>query len=93
MFDRLREPCLAMTSKEKKQKIKEINLEWQPGTDIRFFLSSVQKLSKQLRDEYDLEWANDMRQTHVVSEFQDSKVFTEEEMVKRRNGNLLHQSI
>ena len=81
MFDHLREQCLAMTSKEKKQKLKDINLEWEPNTDIRVFLSSVQKLTEQLRDEYDLERANDMRQTHVVSEFQDSEIFIEEEMM------------
>ena len=60
---------------------KRDHLEWQPSTDIRVFLSSVQRLSKQLQDEYDLEWANDMKMTHVVSEFQDSEIFTEEEMM------------
>ena len=37
MIDHLREQCLAMTSKEKKQKLKQIDLAWDHGDDIRVF--------------------------------------------------------
>ena len=81
MLEHLREQCLAMTSREKKQKLKEVNLEWEQGDDVRVFLSKVQKLQEQLQDQYDLDWAEDVRMTHIVSEFADSNIFTEEEMM------------
>ena len=70
-----------MTSREKKQKLKDINLEWEHGDDVRVFLSKVQKLQEQLQDQYDLDWAEDVRMTHIVSEFADSNIFTEEGMM------------
>ena len=81
MLEHLREQCLAMTFKEKKKKLKEININWDHGDDIRVFLRNVQKLKDQLDDEYGIEWADDMRMTHVLSEFYDSAIFTEEEMM------------
>ena len=45
------------------------------------FLSKVQKLREELNDEYDLDWTDDMRLTHVVAELSNSNIFTEEEMM------------
>ena len=42
----------------------------------------MQKLKEQLEDEYGIDWADDMRITHVVAELCDSEVFTEEEMME-----------
>ena len=63
------------------EKPKQIDLEWNPGDDILVFLSKVQKLKEELEDEYDLDWADGMRLTHVVSELSDSNIFTEEAMM------------
>ena len=71
-----------MMFREKKQKLKEINIKWEHGVDIRVFLSNVQKLKDQLEDEYGIDWADEMRMTHVVSELCESKIFTEEEMME-----------
>ena len=67
MLEHLTEQCLALTFKEKKKKLKEINLKWEHGEDIRVFLSNVQKLQETLEDEYGIEWPEDMRKTHVVA--------------------------
>ena len=53
MLKQLKEQCMAMTFKEKRKKLNEINLKWEPGEDIHVFLSNVQKLQEQLEDEYD----------------------------------------
>ena len=42
----LKEQCLAMTFREKKQKLKKINIPWEHGVDICVFLSNVQKLKE-----------------------------------------------
>ena len=38
-------------------------------------------MKDQLDDEYGIDWANDMRMTHVLSELYGSEIFTEEEMM------------
>ena len=80
MLDHLREQCLALTSTEKRRKLKQIELEWKPEDDLQVFLLKVQKLKEELEEEYDLTWEEDMRMTHVVSELAESNVFTEEEL-------------
>ena len=81
MLEHLREQRLAMTFKEKKKKLKEINISWEHGDDICVFLQNVQKLKDQLDDEYGIDWADDMRMMHVLSELYESEIFTEEEMM------------
>ena len=56
MLEHLREQCLAVTFKEKKKKLKEINISWDHGDDIRVFLRNIQKLKDQLDDEYGIDW-------------------------------------
>ena len=70
-----------MTFREKKKRLKEINIRWEHGVDSRAFLSNVQKLNEQLEDEHGIDWADDMRMTHLVSELCHNEVFTEEEMM------------
>ena len=65
-----------------KKKLKEINLTWGHGDDIRVFLSNIQKLQETLEDAYGIKWREDMRMTHLVAEFADSDIFTEEEMME-----------
>ena len=67
MLEHLTEQCLALTFKEKKKKLKEINLTWGHRNDIRVFLSNIQKLKETLEDEYGIERPKDMRMTHVVA--------------------------
>ena len=81
MLTHLTEQCLALTTGDKKKKLKQIELEWTPGDDIRVFFSKVQKLKDELEDEYGIDWTDDLRMTHVVSELTDSNIFTEEEMM------------
>ena len=61
--------------------MKQIELEWTPGDNIRVFFTKIQKLKDELEDEYGIEWTDDLRITHVVSELADSNIFTEEEMM------------
>ena len=70
-----------MTFREKKKKLKEINISWEHGDDIHVFLRNVQKLKDQLDNEYGIDWADNMRMTHVLSELYDCEIFTEEEMM------------
>ena len=85
MLEHLTEQCLALTFKEKKKKLKEINLTWGHGDDIRVFLSKIQKLQETLEDKYGIKWPEDMRMTHIVAEFADSGIFTKEAMMEWEN--------
>ena len=60
MLAHLSEQCLAITTKERKKKLKQIELEWTPGDDIRVFFTKVQKLKDELEDEYGIEWTDDL---------------------------------
>ena len=55
-----------MTFKEKKRKLKEIDIKWEHGDEICVFLRDVQKWKDQLDTEYGIDCADDMRMTHVL---------------------------
>ena len=49
MIDRLEQKCLALTARDKKTKMKDVNLPWDRDDDIETYFVKAEKLEEDLQ--------------------------------------------
>ena len=55
MLDHLEQQCLALTARDKKMKMKDLNLPWDRDDDIETYFVKADKLEEDLQENYDVE--------------------------------------
>ena len=81
MLDHLESQCLALTGREKAQKLKSINLTWDRNDAIGTFFNKIYKLEEELLDNYGIVWSDSMKVTLAVDEMYSSNIFTADDMM------------
>ena len=52
MLNHLEQQCLALTARDKKTKIKDVNLPWDQDDDIETYFVKAEKLEEDLQENY-----------------------------------------
>ena len=81
MLDRLEQECLALTARDKKTKMKDVNLPWDRDDDIETYFVKAEKLEEDLQDNYGIEWPTSMKITQAEDEMYRSNMFSKEELM------------
>ena len=80
MLDHLEQQCLALTAREKKTKMKDVNLPWDRDHDIETYFVKAGKLEEDLQENYSIEWKNSMKITQAEDKMYRSNMFSKEEL-------------
>ena len=81
MLHHLDKQCLALTGREKKEKMDSINLEWNQDDDIETYFVKADKLEEELLLDYGITWPTSMKITQVIDQMYASNVFSEDDMM------------
>ena len=81
MLDHLEQQCLALTAREKKTKMKDVNLPWDRDDDIETYFVKTDKLRKDLQENYGIKWPTSMKITQAEDEIYLSNMFSKEELM------------
>jgi hypothetical protein len=81
MLHHLNKQCLALTGREKKEKMDIINLEWNQDDGIETYFVKADKLEEELLLDYDIIWPTSMKITQVIDQMYASNVFSEDDMM------------
>ena len=81
MLHHLNKQCLALTGREKKEKMDTINLEWNQDDDIETYFVKADKLEEELLLDYGITWPTSMKITQVIDQMYASNVFSEDDMM------------
>ena len=65
MIDHLEQQCLALTVRDKKTKMKDVNLPWDRDDDIETYFVKADKLEEDLQENYIIEWPTIMNITQA----------------------------
>ena len=63
MLDYLEQQCLTLTARDKKTKMKDVNLPWDRDNDIKTYFVKADKLDEDLQENYGIEWPTSMKIT------------------------------
>ena len=55
MLDNIEQQCLALTAREKKTKMKDVNIPWDRDDDIETYFVMADKLDEDLQENYGIE--------------------------------------
>ena len=81
MLDHLKQQCLALTVRDKKTKMKDVNLPWDRDDDIETYFVKANKLEEDIRENYGIEWTTRMNITQAEDEMYRSNMFSKEELM------------
>ena len=81
MLDHLNQQCLALTVRDKKTKMKDVNLPWDRDDDIETYFVKANKLEEDLQENYSIEWPTSMKITQAEDEMYRSNMFSKEELM------------
>ena len=81
MLNHLEQQRLALTAREKKVKMKDVNLLWDRGDDIETYFVQAKKLEEDLEENYGIEWTTRMKIKQAEDEIYWSKMFSKEELM------------
>ena len=81
MLSHLEGQCHALTEREKKAKLDEVNVPWDQNDDIKTYFVKLDKLEEELLNEFDIEWPTSMKIMQAVNEMYDSNQFEERDMM------------
>ena len=81
MLTHLQSQCLALTTREKTQKLKDVLRKWDADEDVNTFFTKLDKLADELKDEYGIDWPVDLKTNHAVEQMYDSNQFTQDNMM------------
>ena len=81
MLDHLEQQCLALTARDKKIKMKDINLLWDRDDDIEIYFVKAGKLEEYLQGNYGIKWPTRMKITQSEDEMYWSNMFSKEELM------------
>ena len=79
MLNHLNQQCLALTVRDKKTKMKDVNLPWDRDDDIETYFVKANKLEEDLQENYSIEWPTSMKITQAEDEMYRSNMFFWEE--------------
>ena len=68
MLDHLEKQCLALTPRNKKTKMKDVNLPWDRDDDIETYFVKDDILEEDLQENYGIEWPTSMKITQAEDE-------------------------
>ena len=81
MLKHLEQQCLALTARDKKTKMKDVNIPWYRDDDIETYFVKADKLEEDLQDNYGIEWSTSIKITQVEDEMYRSNMFAKEELM------------
>ena len=67
MLRHLKEQCRALTSREKREKLKEVTVPWDQNDDIQTYFVKLDKLEEELSNEFDIKWPTSMKIMQAVN--------------------------
>ena len=65
MLGHLERQCLALTARDKKTKIKDVNLPWDRDDDTETYFVKADILEEYLKENYGIEWPTSMKITQA----------------------------
>ena len=80
MLEHLEQQCLALTARDKKRKMKDVNIPWDRDDDIETYLVKADKLEEDLQENYGIEWPTVMKTTQAEDDMYRLNMFTKEEL-------------
>ena len=81
MLDHLEQQCLALTARDKKTKMKDVNLHWDRDDDIKTYFVKAEQFEEEIQENYGIEWPNIMKITQAEDEMYRSNMFSKEELM------------
>ena len=81
MLEHLEQQCLALTARDKKTKMKDVNIPWDRDDDIETYFVKADKLEEYLQDNYGIKWPTSMKITQAEDEMYRSNMFSKEELM------------
>ena len=81
MLDHLGQQCLALTARDKKTKMKNVNIPWDRDDDIETYFVKDDKLEEYFQDNYGIECPTSMKITQAEDEMYRSNMFSKEELI------------
>ena len=78
MLEHLEQQCLALTARDKKTKMQDVNIPWDRNDDIETYFVKADKLEEDLQESYDIEWPTSMKITQAEDKIYRSNMFTKE---------------
>ena len=81
MLDHIEQQCLALTARDNKIKLKDVNLPWDRDDDIETYFVKANKFEEDLQEKYGIEWPTSMKITQVEDEMYRSNMFSKEELM------------
>ena len=81
MLDHLEQQCLALTVRDKKTKMKDVNLPWNRDYDIETYFVKTDKLEEYLQENYGIEWPTSTKITQAEDEMYRSNMFSKEKLM------------
>ena len=81
MLRHLKGKCHALTSRENKLKLDEVNVLWDQNDDIQTYFVKLDKLEEELSNDFDIEWPTSMKIMQAVNKMYDSNQFSEKDMM------------
>ena len=81
MLDHLEQQCLALAARDKKTKMKDVNLPWDQDDDIETYFVKADKLEEDIQENYGIEWPTSMKITQTEDEMYRSNIFSKEELM------------
>ena len=68
MLEHIEQQCLALTARDKKTKIQDVNIPWNRDDDIETYFVKADKLEEDLQENYGIEWPTSMKITRAEDE-------------------------
>ena len=81
MLDHLEQQCLALTARDKKIKMKDVNLPLERDDNIETYFVKAKKLEEDLQEKYSIEWTTSMKITQAEDEIYRSNMFSKEKLM------------
>lgn len=81
VLEHLETQCLALTAREKREKLKETQLPWDHDDDIRTYFTKLDKLEEELKNEYAIDWPTKMKIMQAVNKMYDCCHISKKDMM------------
>ena len=81
MLDHLDQQCLALTERDKKIRMKDVNLPWECDDDIETYFFKAEKLEEDLKENYGIELPTSMNIMQAEDEMYRSNMFSKEDLM------------
>ena len=81
MLDHIDQQCLALTERDKKTKMRDVNLPWDCNDNIEKYFVKAEKLEEDIQENYGIKWLTIMKITQAEHKMYRSKMFSKEELM------------